>query len=112
LEWQGWIERPEFVMRFLVNVRQEFDPQAGSIIYKPAPSPAIDAARQAHPFQVFLQFAQYPLWSVSAVDSPEGAHDVAVTDWRFPFGASALVDSSNRVISSSFHYGANTTAKE
>jgi inner membrane protein len=112
LEWQGWIERPEFVMRFVMNVRQEFDPGAGSILYKAAPSPAIDAARLAHPFRVFLQFAEYPLWSVSAVDSPEGAHDVSVTDWRFPFGATALVDASNRVISSSFHYGANTTAKE
>jgi inner membrane protein len=112
LEWQGWIERPEFVMRFLMNVRQEFDPAAGTIIYKAAPSPAIDAARLAHPFRVFLQFAQYPLWSVSAVDSPEGAHDVTVTDWRFPFGSTALVDSSNRVIWSSFHYGTNTTAKE
>jgi inner membrane protein len=112
LEWQGWIERPEFVMRFLVNVRQEFDPQSGSIIYKPAPSAAIDAASLAHPFRVFLRFAQYPLWSVSAADNPEGAHDVSVTDWRFPFGATALVDSSNRVISSSFHYGTNTTAKE
>jgi inner membrane protein len=112
LEWQGWIERPEFVMRFQVDVRQEFDPGSGSIIYKPAPSAAIDAAREAHPFQVFLRFAQYPLWSVSAVDSPEGAHDVAVTDLRFPFGATALVDSSNHVISSSFHYGTNTTAKE
>jgi inner membrane protein len=112
LEWQGWIERPEFVMHFLVNVRQEFDPEARSIIYKPAPSPAMDAAREAHPFRVFLRFAQYPLWSVSAADNPEGAREVAVTDWRFPFGATALVDSSNRVISSSFHYGANTTAKE
>jgi inner membrane protein len=112
LEWQGWIERPEFVMRFLLNVGQEFDPDAGSIIYKPAPSPAMDAARQAHPFQVFLRFAQYPIWSVSAADSPEGAHDVTVTDWRFPFGATALVDASNHVVSSSFHYGTNTTAKE
>jgi inner membrane protein len=111
-EWQGWVERPEFVMHFRVNVRQEFDPEAGSIVYKPAPVPAIDAARQAHPVQVFLRFAQYPLWSVSAADNPEGAHDVSVTDWRFPFGATALVDSSNHVVWSSFHYGTNATAKE
>jgi inner membrane protein len=103
LEWRGWIERPEFSMRFLVNVRQEFDPEGGTIIYKPAPSAAVDAARQAHAFQVFLRFAQYPLWSVSAADDP-GAKEVSVTDWRFPFGATALVDPSNRVISSSFHY--------
>jgi inner membrane protein len=111
-EWDGWVERPEFVMRFQVNVFQQFDPAAGSIVYKPAPSAAMDAASQAHPFRVFLPFAQYPLWSVSAADNPDGAHNVSVTDWRFPFGATALVDSSNHVISSSFHYGANTTANE
>jgi len=108
-DWQGWIERPEFVMRFRVNVLQEFDPGAGTIIYKPALNAAIDAARAAHPVQVFLRFSQYPLWAVSAADSPEGAHDVQVNDWRFPFGAQALVDSSNRVVSSSFHFGSQAT---
>ena len=103
-EWQGWVERPEFVMRFQVNVLQQFDPTSGAIVYKPAPSAAMDAARQTHPFRVFLPFAQYQLWSVTAADNPDGAHNVTVTDWRFPFGATALVDSSNRVISSSFHY--------
>jgi inner membrane protein len=104
LEWQGWIERPEFVMRFIVNVLREFDPTAGAIIYEPAPSPALEAARKATPVQVFLQFAEYPLWSVTPLDNPDGAYDVEVRDWRFPFGARAVVDSSNRVISSSFHY--------
>jgi len=109
LDWQGWIERPAFVMHFAVNVTQQFDPTAGRLIYKAPPSPAIDAAREAKPVAVFLRFAQYPLWSVTAADDPAGAHLAAVTDWRFPFGAEALVDSSNRVISSSFHYGSNTT---
>jgi len=109
LEWQGWIERPEFVMQFAVNVFRQFDPTAGKTIFKPPPSPAIEAARQASPVAVFLRFAQYPLWSVNQVDNPEGARDVEVTDWRFPFGAQALVDTSNRVISSSFHVGASST---
>jgi inner membrane protein len=104
LQWDGWVERPEFVMRFPLNVMQDFDPTSGTIIYKPAPSAAIQAARQASPVEAFLRFAQYPLWSVRLLDSPEGAHDVEVRDWRFPFEARALVDSSNRVISSSFHY--------
>jgi inner membrane protein len=104
LEWQGWIERPEFVMRFTVNVLKEFDPSAGRIIFKPSPHPAIEAARKAQPVAVFLQFAQYPLWSVTPLDNPEGGFDAEVRDWRFPFGARALVDSSDRVISSSFHY--------
>jgi inner membrane protein len=111
-EWEGWIERPELVMHFVVNVREQFDPERGMIIYKAAPGPAIDAARAARPVEVFLKFAQYPLWSVSAADHPEGAHLVEVTDWRFPFGAEALVDASNRVISSSFHYGRAQTARE
>ncbi len=112
LVWTGWIERPEFVMHFTVNVLKEFDPTAGAIIFKPAPSPAIEAARQAQPFQVFLRFAQYPLWSVKPVDDPEGARDVEVTDWRFPFAAQALVDSANRVISSSFSVGGQRTRQQ
>jgi inner membrane protein len=112
LVWTGWIERPEFVMHFTVNVLKEFDPTAGAIIFTPAPSPAIEAARQAHPVKVFLRFAQYPLWSVKPVDDPEGARDVEVTDWRFPFGAQALVDPSNRVISSSFHIGGQRTRQQ
>jgi inner membrane protein len=110
LEWQGWIERPEFVMHFPVNVLKEFDPLAGTTIFKPAPGPEIEAARMASPVMVFLRFAQYPLWTVRPLDTPEGARDVEVSDWRFPFGAQALVDASNRVISSSFHVGANRTA--
>jgi inner membrane protein len=104
LVWTGYVERPAFVMRFQVNVLKEFDPTVGTITYKAPPSPAIEAARQAAPVAVFLRFAQYPLWSVAPLDNPEGANDVELRDWRFPFSARALVDSSNRVISSSFHY--------
>ncbi len=72
LEWQGWIERPEFVMRFTVDVTKEFDPTAGAILYKAPPSPAMEAARQAAPVAVFLRFAQYPLgpsprWTIRRV---------------------------------------------
>ncbi|MGP0074562.1 MAG: metal-dependent hydrolase [Bryobacteraceae bacterium] len=104
LEWQGWIERPEFVMRFTVNVLEPFDPTAGHTLFKAAPGPAIEAAHEAKPVAVYMRFAQYPLWSVAPLDNPEGAHEVELRDWRFPFSAQALVDSSNRVISSSFHY--------
>ena len=99
-------------MQFAVNVLKEFDPTAGKTIFKAPPSPAIEAASKAHPVAVFLRFSQYPLWSLTPVDNPQGAHDVEVTDWRFPFGAQALVDSSNRVLSSSFHVGASRTRPE
>lgn len=103
-EWSGWIERPEFVKRFAMNLRQEFDPTAGSMIYKAQPSPAIDAARTAKSVQVMLNFAQYPLWRVSAAEEPAGSYQVDLSDWRFPFTASTTVDSMNRVLGSSFHY--------
>jgi inner membrane protein len=104
LVWQGWIERPEFVMHFSVNVLKQFDPAAGAVLYKPPPSAAMDAAGNAPPVRIFLRFAQYPLWSITPLDDPPGGHDAEIRDWRFPFGAQALLDSSNRVISSSFHY--------
>jgi len=50
LVWQGWIERPNFVMHFSVNVLKQFDPTVGAVIYTPPPDPAMEAARQAHPF--------------------------------------------------------------
>jgi len=104
LEWSGWIERPDFVEHFSINLREDFDPTAGMVIAKAGPDPAIDAARQAMPVEAFLKFAQFPLWQVSPLAEPPGARQVAVRDWRFPFTASATVDSLNRVVSSSFHY--------
>ncbi|HYL35620.1 MAG TPA: metal-dependent hydrolase [Bryobacteraceae bacterium] len=104
LEWSGWVERPEFVMHFPMNLREEFDPAAGTIIYKAEPGPAIEAARQAPPVEKFLEFAQFPLWRVTPMSAPEGARRVELRDWRFPFTASATVDSLNRVLASSFHY--------
>jgi inner membrane protein len=102
--WAGWVERPEFVMRFSLNLLGEFDPTEGTIIYKPEPGPALDAARQVFTVRKFLEFAQYPLWHVTPLADPEGARRVDVRDWRFPFTASAVVDASNDVTASSFHY--------
>ena len=104
LLWSGWIDRPDFAMHFSINLREEFDPSAGVIVYKSKPGPAIDAASQAQPVEAFLKFAQYPLWQVMPLDEPAGAQVVELRDWRFPFSAQATEDSLNRVLSSSFHY--------
>lgn len=103
-EWSGWVEGPTFVMRFSMNLLAEFDPTDGAIVYKPEPSTALEAARQAFTIRKFLEFAQYPLWRATPIPDPEGARRVDVRDWRFPFTASATVDGSNRVLSSSFHF--------
>jgi inner membrane protein len=104
-EWSGWVERPEVALHFAMNLLTEFDPTApAGTIFKPQPGPLLDAARQAYPIRKFLDFAQYPLWQVIPVADPEGAHRVAIRDWRFPFTADAVLDQSNRLISSGFHY--------
>ncbi len=102
--WSGWVERPEFLMRFSMNLLSEFDPTEGAILYKPEASPALEAARQTFVVQKFLEFAQYPLWRVTPLAEPEGSRLIQVSDWRFPFTASVTVDSSNRVLATSFHY--------
>jgi inner membrane protein len=104
LEWSGWVETPDVVIHFSLNLLTEFDPASGTTIYKPDHSAALDAARRTLTIEKFLHFARDPLWRVTPVAAPEGAQQVDVRDWRFPFTASALVDASNRVISSSFHF--------
>lgn len=104
-EWSGWVERPELVMHFSMNLRSDFDSTAAEqTIYKPPPGPLLDAARQAYPVEKFLDFALYPLWQVIPMADPEGANRVEVRDWRFPFTADAVFDRSNRLVSSSFHF--------
>ncbi len=104
-EWSGWVERPELVLHFSMNLRSDFDPTAPSdTIYKTEPSPVLDAAKQTYPVQKFLEFAQYPLWQVIPLSDPEGARAAQVRDWRFPFTAGAVVDQSNHVLSSWFHF--------
>jgi inner membrane protein len=103
-KWTGWIDRPAFAMRFSMDLLGDFDPGAGTIFFKPEPGPAMDAARQTHPVQVFLNFAQFPLWRIIPVSDPEGARRVEVRDWRFPFTAGATVDASNQVVSSYFRF--------
>ena len=100
LRWTGWVETDHSATRFDVNLAGEFDPAAGTIFYKPEPSPAIEAARRTTVFQKFLQFSIYPLWSVTPAAEPEGATLVQITDERFGFGVSAIVDRSNRVVRS------------
>jgi inner membrane protein len=102
--WSGWVEGSEFSMHFTLNVLADFDPSSGTLVHKPEPSPTLQAANQNFTVRKFLEFAQYPLWRVTPVADPEGAQRVDVTDWRFPFTASAVVNASNRVLSSSFHY--------
>lgn len=104
LQWTGWVEGASFQTRFDMNLATEFDPQGGATFYKPEPSAALEAARQTVTFRKFLDFSLYPLWSITPVDEPEGGQVVQVQDERFGFGASAIVDRSNRIVREWFHF--------
>jgi len=104
-DWSGWVQRPNVAMRFSMNLLADFDPTAPDrVVHEPEPGPAIDAARSTLVFRKYLDFSQYPIWQVFPASDPEGAQRVEVRDWRFSFTASAIVDRTNRVLSSSFHY--------
>ena len=77
------------------------------VYYKPAPGPEIAAARRTALFRAFLDFAQWPLWSVTPLTGPEDGAMVELTDLRFGapgdthFEVSARVDASGRVAETS-----------
>lgn len=104
LRWTGWVEGANFAERFDLNLAGEFDPQSGTTFYKPEPGAALEAARQTVPFRKFLDFSIYPLWSITPVDEPEGGRLIQCQDERFGFGAAAIVDRSNQVVRTWFHF--------
>jgi len=111
LEWRGVVETNEFYEVVDIDLLSDFNPEKGTIFYKAAPDPAIQAARQTSTFQVFLGFDQYPMWKVTRAERPEGSKRVELFDMRFGtpnqpgFMTSALVDSRGGVVETSFRLG-------
>jgi inner membrane protein len=109
--WRGLVETGEFYALADVSLAEEFDPARATVLHKPDPEPALQAARRAPLIQEFLRFAQFPLFRVTPADQPENARLVEVFDLRFGtpqepgFRASALVDSGLRVARTSFQFG-------
>ena len=109
--WRGVVETNDFYAVEDFSLAAEFDPTAATIFHKPDPDPAIDAARRTPVFQQLLQFAQFPLWSVSPSPDLEDTRQVQVMDLRFgspeapAFVATALVDGRGRVLETSFSFG-------
>lgn len=111
LRWRGIVETSAFYAVQDFNLADDFDPGRSQVFYKAAPEPALDAARATPAFRAFFGFSQYPLWCVTAADSPENARQVQAIDMRFgtplapAFSASAVVDSDGRVLRSGFSWG-------
>ncbi|MGD0497012.1 MAG: metal-dependent hydrolase [Bryobacteraceae bacterium] len=111
LRWRGLVETADFFAVTEVNLAGEFDPLRATFLYKPEAGPALDAARRSPTVQEFLRFSRFPYWRVTPVAQPENGNLVEVFDLRFGdpqspgFMASALMDSGNRVVKTSFQFG-------
>jgi inner membrane protein len=109
--WRAVVETGDFFAVEDLNLAADFDPTRAQIFHKPDPDPALDAARRTFTFERFLEFSQYPLWTVSPAPEPENAKLVQVVDMRFGtpatpgFYAGAVVDAKLRVLETYFHLG-------
>jgi inner membrane protein len=109
--WRGLVETGEFCAVEPVDLTGSFDPDSGTIFYKPLADPALKAARQTAAFQTFLQFSQFPLWRVTAAGNLENSKRVEVFDLRFGtpaepgFHVSALVNGQEQVTGTEFQFG-------
>ena len=109
--FRGLVETGEFFSLHEVDVLAGFDPNAGRILYKPEPSPAIEAARSTSAFRIFLDFSEYPYWRVQPLGEPENAVSVEAMDLRFGspakpgFVATAILNARREVLRSWFTFG-------
>ncbi|MBC7925603.1 MAG: metal-dependent hydrolase [Bryobacteraceae bacterium] len=103
-QWDGVIEtQASFAQRriFLTGVQEDSPPK---ISYKPESSLAIEAAARDPLVRNLREFSKAPLWTVTPAPEVENATKVGTTDLFFGFTATAIVDSTNRVVSSQFHF--------
>jgi inner membrane protein len=114
LRWSGLAETREFYALVPVNLDNEFEPSSAQILYKPERNAlntrAESVASRTEPFRVFLDFSQFPYWSFSPVEDPDGGIRVEATDLRFAapppdrFVATALIAPDFRVLRAWFGF--------
>jgi inner membrane protein len=108
--WRGLAQTDTLYGLFNLNTDEPFDPATGTIFYQPGDSPAIRRASETEAFQAFLEFAQYPVWTVTPLQEPPNGVQVQVSDLRFGtpqqpgFTSTAILDEQSRVIRSWFSF--------
>ena len=104
LQWDGIVDGAAAMWKYRLNLSATFDPDSGARYEKPEMDPAIQAASKTDVFRKFLSFAKYPLWTVVPSAAADNSLDVRVTDLRFGFSVSAVVDAANRVHDTKFNF--------
>jgi hypothetical protein len=112
--WRGVVGTEDTVEELEVSLLPgaEFDPDRSRTLYKPQPSPALDAGQRTAAATRFLAYARFPFASVAQSD--EG-YRFELRDLRFPSGGSSpdniifLVDLSGslRITSQEFRYASS-----
>jgi inner membrane protein len=113
LVWRGMAEMSNAYVEVPVDLLTNFQPGDEVTWYKPPRTPAMRAAMETYPFQMLLEFVQWPLWVTQPVidDDKAGGTRVSLIDLRFGtpsgtgFSATALVDKNNQVQESMFGLG-------
>lgn len=103
-EWIGVVETEKFYQRIDFDVRHPLDPTLGRVLYKPEPSPAIEAAERSRTASEFLSFARY---RYATVDRREDGFRVVFVDLRFPWRCAIDLDRELRVIGERFSFRAS-----
>jgi len=104
LVWRGMAELSNAYVEVPVDLRTSFHPTDTVTYYKPPRTVAMQAAMATYPFQMMLEFVQYPLWVIQP-------GRVSLIDLRFgtpasaSFAVTAFVDENDRVLQSSFGLG-------
>jgi inner membrane protein len=109
LVWRGMAELSNGYVEVPVDLRTDFHPDEEVTYYKPPRTPAMQAAMATEPFQMLLEFVQWPIWVTQP--AADGNTRVALIDLRFGtpsqagFSATAFVDKNNSVMKSVFGMG-------
>lgn len=80
--WRGVVETSTGFIVYQMNLAEEFDPFAGRTFYKPAFSPAMNAAAQTRPFRALVGFSNWLIWRSTPAPGAEGTQ-VELFDLRF-----------------------------
>ena len=82
LTWSGVVETDSALQQLEVSFTPGsiFDPDLGRTLFKPEPSPALDAARKSDVARQFLQFARFPR---ARVEKTADGYHVELRDLRF-----------------------------
>lgn len=110
-KWTGVVETRSAWRLVPVELGRAFDPDAGTVFYKPDIERFRPIVAGTETGRVFLHFSQAPSWSVMPAPDPEGAVVVRITDLRFgppegnAFVVTFLIDAEGRVLREEFSFG-------